>query len=118
MTGLTNRLIPFSTLSLFVCKVVSDYAHFNVDDPSLSVCLSVFLSVSVFLASDSSETVEIIIIKLGTVTASDMVMHHVFIILTVTFIQGHTDLNPENNKRSIISETVQAIPLKCAVKIV
>ena len=33
-----------------------------------------------------------VIIKLGTVTASDMVMHHVFIILTLTFVQGHTDL--------------------------
>ena len=29
---------------------------------------------------DSSDTIQVIIIKLGTVTASDMVMHHVFII--------------------------------------
>ena len=34
------------------------------------------------LASDSSETIDVTIIKLGTVTASDMVMHHVLIILT------------------------------------
>ena len=49
-------------------------------------------------ASDSSETVEILIVKLGTVTASDVRMHHVLIILTLTFIQGHTDQNHENNK--------------------
>ena len=60
------------------------------------------------LASDSSETIEVIIIKLGTVTALTMVMHHVLIILTLTFIQGHTDLNHENNKCSIISETDQS----------
>ena len=34
---------------------------------------------------------------LGMVTASDMRMHHVLIILTMTVIQGHTDLNHENN---------------------
>ena len=45
------------------------------------------------LASDSLETVEVIIIKLGTVTALDTVMHHVFNILTWTFFPGHTDLN-------------------------
>ena len=55
----------------------------------MSVCLSVCIS----LASDSSETVEVIIIKLGMATASDMVTHHVLIILTLTFIQGHTELN-------------------------
>ena len=64
------------------------------------------IHVCVSLASDSSETVEVIIIKLGMVTASDMRMYHVFIILTLTFIQGHTDLNRENNKCLIISETV------------
>ena len=37
----------------------------------------------------------VIIIKLGPVTAADMVMHHVLIILTLTFIQGHTALNHE-----------------------
>ena len=66
---------------------------FNVDDAeSLCVCMSVCVSP----ASVSSETVEVIIIKLGKVTASDMVMHHMFIILTLTFIQGHLDLNHEN----------------------
>ncbi|MCK5920367.1 MAG: hypothetical protein KAG66_05465, partial [Methylococcales bacterium] len=64
------------------------------------------------------ETVEAIIIKLATVTASDMIMHRVLIMLTLTFIQGRTDLNRENNKCSIISETVQAIPIIFAVKIV
>ena len=44
--------------------------------------------VCVTLASDSSETVEVVIVKLGTVTASVTRMHHVLIILTLTFIQG------------------------------
>ena len=51
-------------------------------------CVCIFVCVS--FASDSSETIEVIIMKLGTVTASDMRMHHVLIILTLTFIQGHT----------------------------
>ena len=56
------------------------------------VCASVGLSVYVCLslASDSSETMEVIIITaLGTVTASDMRMHHVLIMLTLTFTKGH-----------------------------
>ena len=71
-----------------------------------SVCLSVCvcLCVCVPLASDSSETIEGIIIKLDMVTASDMAMHRMVIILTVTSIQGHT----ENGKCLITSETVQA----------
>ena len=60
-----------------------------------SVSLSVCLSVCVSLASDSLETIEVIIIKLGMETAPDMVMHHVLIILTLTFIQEYTDLNDE-----------------------
>ena len=63
------------------------------------VCASVCLS----LASDSSESIEVVIITLGTMTASDLRMHHMFITLTLTLIQGHIDLNHENNKRSIIS---------------
>ena len=44
-----------------------------------------------------------------------MLMHHMLIILTLTFIQGHTDLNHE--KCLIIqSETIQAIIF--AVKLV
>ena len=80
------------------------------------VCL--FVCVCVYFASDFSETVEVIIVQLGMVDASDMTMHHVLSILTLTFIQGHTDLNRENNKCSIISETVQAMPTTFAAKIV
>ena len=36
----------------------------------------------------------------------------------MTFIQGRTDLNFENDKYFIISETVQAMPFTYAVKIV
>ena len=77
-------------------------------------CLSVCLSVCLSLASDSSEPVKVTIITLGTETTSDMALHQVLIILTLTFIQGHTDINHENHKCSIFSETetVQAIPIK------
>ena len=72
------------------------------------------------LASDSSETIEVIIITLGMGTASDIRMHHVLIILILAFIQGNTDLNHENEKCSIMSETVQAptfkIPYPSVVK--
>ena len=68
------------------------------------------MCVRAFIANDSLETVEVIV-KLGTVTASDMRMHHVLIVLTLTFIQDHTELNHENDKCSIISETVKTIPI-------
>ena len=83
---------------------------FNGHPKSVYVCVSP--------ARDASETVEVIIIKVCMVTASDMVMHHMLIILTLTFFQCLTDLNHENNKCLIISETVQAIPIKFAVEIV
>ena len=75
----------------------------------MSVCVS---------ASDSLETIEVIIIKRGTVTASDMRMHHVLIILTLTFIQGHTDFNHKNNKCLIISERYRVMPIESVVEIV
>ena len=81
------------------------------------MCLSVSVSVCLSLTSDSLETVEAIIVKLGTVGVSDMIMHHMLIVLTLTFIQGHTDLNHEN-KCLLISETMQAMPIKFVVKIV
>ena len=57
----------------------------------MCVCVyCVYVCVYMSLASDSSETVEVIIVKLGTVTASDLGMRHVLIMLTLTFIQGHT----------------------------
>ena len=76
------------------------------------------LSVCVSLASDSSETIEVIIIK--TSWHGNCLRHGNA--SSVNYIdldlQGHTDLNHENDKYSIISETFQAIPIKCAVKIV
>ena len=53
------------------------------------MCMSVCLSVCISLASDSSKTIKVITIKLGMVTTSDVIMHHVLIILTLTFMQGH-----------------------------
>ena len=49
---------------------------FKIDAAKVCVC--------VFLTSDSSETIEVIIIKLGMLTVSDMVMHLVLIILALT----------------------------------
>ena len=74
----------------------------------MCVCLSVCMS----LASDTSESIEVIIIKL------DMLMHYVLIILTLAFIQGHTDLNRENNKCLIVLKTDQAICITFAAQIV
>ena len=70
----------------------------------------------VSLESDFSETIEVIITNLGA--ATDMRMNHVLIILTLTFVQVHTELNHEKNKRSIISETIQAMPVTFVAKIV
>ena len=39
------------------------------------------MCVCVSLTSDSSETIEVIIIKLGMVTTSDMLMHDVLVIM-------------------------------------
>ena len=71
------------------------------------------MCVCVSLASDSSETIEVIIIKRGMVTAPDMRMHHVSIILTLTFIQGHAELNHETNKCLIISKTASSTHQVC-----
>ena len=77
--------------------------------------------VCVSLVSDSPRKLlkSITIVKPSTVTASDMIMHHVLIILTLTFIQGHTCLNPENTNchSLIISETFQVMPITFAAKI-
>ena len=70
---------------------------FTIDEAKvgLSVRVCACVSVCVSLASDSSETINVIIIKRGTMTASDMIMHHVFIIW---IILGYIDLNHENNQ--------------------
>ena len=89
-------------MTLFCClfpKTLPTLNKLNTDDAN-KVCLSVCGS----LASDSSETTDVIILKLGMVTASDMEMHHMLIILTLAFIQGRMDLNHENNKCSIVLE--------------
>ena len=42
-------------------------------------------------------------------------MHQVLIMFTVTFMQGSTDHTYENNKYSVISETLQAMPSNLAM---
>ena len=71
----------------FVLKVMKILKRLTyARSSSLSVCLSVCLSV----ASHISETSEAIAFYFDTVTASVTRMHHVLIILTLAFIQGHT----------------------------
>ena len=84
------------------------------------VCVCLCLSVCVYVPRNRFlKTVEVIIVKVSKVTASDMIMHHVLkTILTLTFIQCHTHHNHENNKVLIMSETIQTMPIKFAVKIV
>ena len=75
-----------------------------------SVRLPVGLSVYPLLEfSDSTETIKVTVIKLGTVIASYTRMHHVLIILTLTFIHGHTD---SYTKCSNVSESFQAMSIK------
>ena len=62
-------------------------------------CLRVRACLCLSFASDFSETIEVIIIKPGTVIASDVGKHHVFTIWAVTFSQGQTDLNHETKIR-------------------
>ena len=45
-------------------------------------------------------------------------MHHMLIILTLTVFECHTDQDLENNDCLIISETVQAMPIRRDVEIV
>ena len=92
------------------------YAYVLAGTACVRACVHSLLRVP--LASYSSEMIEVIIIKLGIVTALDMLMYHVLIILTLTFIQAYTDLNHENNKCLIISKTIQSMTFKFAVKIV
>ena len=78
------------------------------------MCLCVYSSFS----SHISETSEAIAIKFDTVTVSVTGMHHVLIMLTLSFITGHTYLNHGNNNCTIILETVQAMRIMLDVKIV
>ena len=87
----STQISTVPTFPIFVCK-----ADFNVEPrPCLCLC-AVCLCLCVSLANNSSETVEVIIVKLSPVTAWDMIMHHVLIILTLTFI-SHTVLNISDN---------------------
>ena len=79
------------------------------------MCVCVCVCVCVSLASDTSKTVEVIIIKLGAVTASDNYENA----SRVTYIDldlHSSSLNHEYNKCSVISKTVQTMPIKFAVK--
>ena len=68
---------------VFFSKSYSD-KNLNTED---RVCVCVCVGGS--FASGSSGTIEVSIVKLGTVTVSDMAMRHVFMILTLIFTEGH-----------------------------
>ena len=93
-----------------VCKVISDFAILlkNGDHAHARVCVC-WLCVCLSVTSHISETSWAIAIRFDTVTVSVTRMHHVFIILTLIFIQGHTDLNHENNKCLIISSNAHQV---------
>ena len=82
------------------------------------VCVCACVRACVSLASDSSEIIEVIIITLGTVTASDMLMHHNANASRVNYSFKVAHLNQEYDASLIISETIQAMPTRFAVKIV
>ena len=82
------------------------------------MCVRVCVCVCVCVCLPCKRSSETIIIKLRTVSASDMSMHHLLTILTLTFIQCRTDLNHENSKGLINSETIEEMPINFAVKIV
>ena len=75
--------------ALFVFQSLRTFGKVKIDE-SVSMCVP--------LASDSSKAIGVTIVQLGTVTASHLRMHHVLIISTLTVMQGHTNLNHENNK--------------------
>ena len=81
----------------------------TVSSACVRLCLPACLSVCLSLASDSTETIKVTVIKLGTVIASYTRMHHVLIILNLTFIHGHTD---SYTKCSNVSESFQAMAIK------
>ena len=64
------------------------------------------------------ETSESVATKFDTMTTLVTRVHHVLIMLTLILIEGHTGLNHERHTCLIISETVQAMPITFAVKIV
>ena len=75
---------------------------FKIARPRLSVCLCVCLCVRLSIARHISETSETIAIKLDTVTTAVARMHHMLIILTL--IQGHADLNNEIRNTQLFQE--------------
>ena len=107
MSGNEHR--PCVKMFLLVFKVSSqDFEEVDIDETvSLCVCPSQRIP---------SNTIAVIIIKLGTVTASDMKKHHVLIILILTSIQGHTDLNHENNNVRLFQKLDKGREIRCWLK--
>ena len=78
-----------------------------------SISLTTFKKFKIDDASDSSETIEAVINKLGMVTALDMVNTSHVNHIDLDLLQGHTGLNTENNKCSIISECSRNLHQVC-----
>ena len=78
----------------------------------MCVCVCVLVCLCLSLTSESSESNEVII------TWRDDCLRHEDVSRVDHLDLDHTDRNRENNKCSIISETLLAMRIKFAVKIV
>ena len=96
----------------------SDFTKVNIDEAVACVSVRACVCAHPFVASHISETSEVNALTFDKVTTWVTGMHPVLTILTLTFAKGHTYLNHENDKCSIISKSVQEIPIHFAVKIV
>ena len=102
---------PGSLRSL-TCMHVDFYffAHFkeaNRDRVCVCVCMCVCVCV---VCPSQAIPLKLLMSSSNTVTVSVTRMHDVLIILALTFIQGWTDRNHDFFFKSIISETIQAMP--------
>ena len=78
---------------VFCFQSLSDFEKFNRRGQSLchcQYCHCVCVCLCLYIASHISEISKAIAIKISTVTTSVTRMHHMLIILTLTFIQGRT----------------------------
>ena len=76
VTGVLERS---TEVKVVFCCFCCDFEHFNFTTSvcvCACVCVTVCLSVCLSLASDSLAIIKVVIIKLGTMTASDMKMLH------------------------------------------
>ena len=105
MHGIINARARFDDLACMkqvcvlcvVCVVYCVRVRVCVYVCCVSMCVCVYVCVCACVRPSQAiprkllKLLKVIIVKLGTVTAWDMDMHHVLITLTSTFIHGHTE---------------------------